>query len=119
MRDGLERDAARLAALRPSSHAIRDHGHRGEALGVGDEVLHLGNAREPDHELLSEVAEQEVILIVGTNLTGMGKAVHIDFVVSGFAIGNCRGCCHMRGWHLGLQGGVRVQSICRPEGWKC
>ena len=99
---GLEGGPAGRFAFGAAADAVGDHHQQREPLAVGHEVVGLGQAGLMDHHLLSEGADEEMILVLGADLLGVGEAVDVDLVVPRLAVRRGDGRAHSAGSHRSL-----------------
>ena len=72
----------------------------------------VGEAGLVDHHLLAQRADQEVVLVVGADLAGVGEAVDVDLVVEGLSIDGAGWRGHLVGGH-GTSGSPKaIGPIC-------
>ena len=97
------RPAGRFA-FDPAADPVGDHHEKGEPLGLGPGARVFAQAGQADFQLLLQGTDEEVILILGANLSRMGEAPDIDLLVVRLAKGTREG--GLGCGHSGICGGV-------------
>src|SRR5690242_5417942 len=87
----LEGPPACLLSLDAAAHPVRHHHQKGEPLALGADATDVGQAGLANHHLSLQLADEEVVLILLSDLSGVSDAVDIDLAVERLALGTC-GC---------------------------
>lgn len=89
----LHREAARLLTEITSTHSVGDHDEERKPLRVGGQAADVRKSRVVHLDLLLELADQEVVLIIGAHFPRMRESVDVDLGVEWLA-GDGLGVAH-------------------------